>query len=61
MAKFVVTIETDNAAFEDAGREIETARILRDIARRLDKGDDFDTRRLVFDANGNHAGFAQFK
>ncbi len=51
---FSITIKTDNAAFEgDAGPEV--ARILREIAGRIENG---DTRVPCRDINGNLVGTA---
>jgi hypothetical protein len=47
-----ITIKTDNAAFQD-NRHAEVARILRDLANRLDRGFTFDR---VQDVNGNAVG-----
>lgn len=48
---FTLKIETDNAAFEDLSGE--TARILRDIAKKLDDG---QTDGKGKDINGNTVG-----
>lgn len=66
---FRLTIDTDTAAFtgdaygaSPAGeRNAETARILREVADRLDAGDDFTKYRTLFDLNGNDVGRAAFK
>lgn len=50
--QFRVLLSTDNAAFED-GRDFETARILRDVAGRLENGESGGTVR---DINGNRVG-----
>ena len=49
---FALTFSTDNAAFED-GAATETARILREIADRIEAGDMGGAAR---DANGNTVG-----
>lgn len=51
-----ITIETDNAAFEDYP-SVEVASILRSLADRLDVSslDDMDGRSLM-DSNGNRVG-----
>jgi hypothetical protein len=49
---FTARFQTKNAAFESS-EEQETARILREIA---DKLDDFTREGNVFDANGNKIG-----
>lgn len=55
MSKTVrLTIETDNAAFDDGNRDNEVARILREAADRIENGsqDDFG----LYDFNGNKVG-----
>lgn len=49
-----IIIETDNAAFEEAGAEVETARILRKLADCIENGGigDFNLK----DINGNTVG-----
>ena len=58
---FKLTIDTDNAAFEE-GREEEVARILRHVADQLLLGEpmapNYETLR---DINGNDVGRAAFK
>ena len=56
MSEFRVLIKTDNAAFEDA-RYSETARILREVADRLEDGGDAGNVR---DINGNPVGHFGF-
>jgi hypothetical protein len=46
-------IKTDNAAFDDDGGAVEIARILRNIADRLDQG---EREGAAVDANGNKVG-----
>jgi len=64
---FTLTISTENAAFEACGldvflcREREVARILRDVADKLETGSDFSMFRTLFDINGNDVGRAAFK
>jgi hypothetical protein len=60
---FRLYIDTDNAAFGDdaASRNMETARILRKIADRLEAGEDFLFYQTLFDINGNDVGRAAFK
>lgn len=59
MAKtFTVKIDTDNAAFGDAW-QLETARILRDIADRLEAGEQFTHYQTLRDVNGNEVGRAK--
>ena len=59
--RFLLTINTENAAFSDGNHEVETARILQDVALRLVRGDDFSHYRTLFDVNGNDVGRAAFK
>jgi len=54
---FDLTVDVDNAAFEDALAS-ETARILRDVARRLERGEDLPF--TLRDANGNSVGTCNF-
>ncbi len=64
---FKVNITVDNAAFGDEEHEqernIETARILRGIAQRLEEGgvDFFYYETTLFDINGNDVGRAAFR
>ena len=53
MLKFVVKIETGNAAFEELDTEFEVARILRELGEQLMDGKCPD---FLFDANGNTVG-----
>lgn len=50
---FKIEIETGNAAFEDDSRNYELARILRQIAERLENG---ENAGRVLDYNGNKVG-----
>ncbi len=55
--KAKLTVDMDNAAFEEAGPSVELARILREIANRIDgvpvsAGDWY----AAMDANGNKVG-----
>jgi hypothetical protein len=53
---FKLTIDTDNAAFEDGGND-EVARILRKLADRVEYGDRLaDDNGACLDANGNRVG-----
>jgi hypothetical protein len=53
--KLELTIAQDNAAFGETAEErnAETARILRDLASRLERGEEPETLR---DVNGNKVG-----
>lgn len=58
---FKLTIDTDNAAFEE-GREEEVALILMSIASRLRSGESFAPNyETLRDTNGNDVGRAAFK
>jgi hypothetical protein len=48
-----IHFKQENAAFQENGYATETARILRDIAKRIERGQ-FDGP--VFDSNGNRVG-----
>ena len=50
-----INIRTDNAAFEEDEGATECARILRDIASKLERGVWMDSNRLI-DFNGNTVG-----
>lgn len=52
MARFKLEFKTDNAAFSD-GWEIEAARILREVADKVERG---HTAANVRDYNGNTIG-----
>lgn len=55
--KFKLEIQCDNAAFEDAP-ELETARLLREAAHRIQRG---EKRVRLRDVNGNHVGEGGFE
>ena len=50
---FKVIMNLDNAAFQDRNTEMETARILREIADKIENGDD---SLKIYDINGNSIG-----
>ena len=57
---FKLTIETDNAAFDDdAGPEI--ARILRELADRMETGLTIPNSVRLRDYNGNKVGVAEYE
>ena len=58
--KFRLQITCDNHAFEDNAAP-ELARILRDLASRLERGENFDMYRNLFDLNGNIVGQCALK
>ena len=49
-----IRIETKNAAFEDCGEEC--ARILKEVATKLEKGLIFSGEGVCHDINGNKVG-----
>lgn len=51
--QFTVTIDTDNAAFDGDDCGAELARILREIAQKVEDGADEGN---AFDINGNRVG-----
>ena len=63
--QFRLTINTDNAAFEGQyqgdDHRFEVARILRDVADRLQRGEDFSFFETLRDINGNDVGRAAHK
>lgn len=50
-SRITLEFDTDNAAFED--REFETARVLRDVATKVENG---STGGTIYDYNGNRIG-----
>lgn len=54
--QFTLTIECDNAAFED-DLEYEVSRILAHVGRQVEDG---YNQIYLLDSNGNRCGFAQF-
>ena len=56
MAHFEMKISCNNAAFEDAGTAQETARILREIADKLEAGQATGLFQNAKDFNGNIVG-----
>jgi len=59
--EFRLNVHADSAAFDGDDRNRETARILRDVADRLDSGEPFEMFVSLFDINGNRVGSAAFK
>lgn len=53
--RFQLQITCDNAAFESE-TDVEIARILREVADRIERGDSYSTFRNIHDANGNIVG-----
>lgn len=54
-AKFTLHFEADNAAFDYGQQAYETARILRDVANRIESGNVLDVN-LIKDVYGNLIG-----
>lgn len=52
----VIEIATENAAFEGAGRSEEVARILRELAVRVEEGALYNRVTRIADINGNRVG-----
>ena len=70
IARFTLSIKCEGAAFDDDNETgdvthesaaPELARILRDVARRIEDGDSFNTFRNCFDINGNAVGVFAMK
>lgn len=59
MKKFELSIVTTNSAFEDAGPNYEVARILRELADKVEEGG--QNVFLIRDHNGNSIGMAEIK
>ena len=60
MASFELKFKTDNAAFDDGNGHIEIARILHQLANRIEDGDRDDMQISIFDSNGNSVGHCYF-
>lgn len=57
MRRFVVSIERENAAFEDDGsREYEIGRILREVANKIES-EPYRQNGWINDINGNRVGY----
>lgn len=56
--KFKLSIDCGNSAFDDGDAPLEVARILRQLAERLEPRVDLPASVLLFDVNGNHVGEA---
>lgn len=56
MSAFIVKFDTDNDAFEGAGRDYEIARILRAMADRIEDHGCPTAPAIVRDVNGNNIG-----
>lgn len=54
--RFTLDINCDNAAFDDDDLFHEVARILRDLATKVE---DHDADRNILDVNGNFIGIAE--
>ena len=53
---FKMRFDTENAAFDDGNRDHEVARILRNIADKIESGQATGLNQNVFDENGNIVG-----
>lgn len=53
--RFQLNLECNNAAFDDDMRG-EIARLLRDVAGRIERGEDCSLFRNAYDINGNPVG-----
>lgn len=56
MSTFKLWIHTDNASFEDESKQYEIARILRDIANKVESSGVNWNYKTIFDSNGNDIG-----
>lgn len=56
MSTFKLWIHTDNAAFDDESKQYEIARILRDIADKVESNGVNWNYKTIFDYNGNDVG-----
>jgi len=65
--RLTITIDTDNDAFQECGggwtQSYETARILRDLAKRIDGNPHFSAgySQPLRDINGNEVGYMSVK
>jgi hypothetical protein len=57
--RYRITIETGNAAFADGNGLAEVARILRELAERIEDRACFPEVMRLYDVNGNHVGEAK--
>jgi hypothetical protein len=55
MAKFTLSVDADNAAFEPNWR-MEMTSILREVIARIDSGENIRQGAAIRDSNGNHVG-----
>jgi hypothetical protein len=57
-----IEFETDSAAFENENGAVEVARILRDVARRIEGDGTIDVYMgRIADTNGNDVGYFEFR
>jgi len=56
MSRLLITIDTDNDAFQENGWQQEAARILAQLAARLAANRNRDTTGTLRDTNGNDCG-----
>jgi hypothetical protein len=61
--KFTIDMDCGNAAFDDANRDFEVARILRKLADDLEDGrvNANGERKYLRDINGNFVGYARYE
>lgn len=57
MEKIVISMLTENAAFDEGNEEYEVARILRKLADRLESG---ARPEVLMDINGNRVGIVEY-
>lgn len=55
---FALCVSVTNDAFQNGNREVEIARILREVAERLEEG--YTSIPMICDSNGNNIGGAHF-
>lgn len=61
VTKIKIIIHTENAAFEGINGPHEAARILRDLARRIEAGAWSEGTYIPHDANGNKVGYCDLE
>ena len=58
MAKFILVLDSGNAAFSGDGAQFETARLLKNTAERVEAGHNCG---VLMDVNGNRCGMWDFE
>jgi len=61
VTKIKIVIHTKNAAFDEGNGPFETARILRDLARRIEVGAWSEGTYIPHDSNGNKVGYCDLE